>query len=100
MKLNCWIIFGAMLSTTLMAQQVTNAPPAAPIGTPAADTGATNTSGAGGTNTPAKAAAKKTSTRKKVPAKKKEAAAELKTVPLVAGPAVVAANHVNVRGQP
>ena len=106
MKLNRWIILGAMLSTTLLAQQVTNAPPAAPLGAPAGDA-VTNTAApatvpeAGATNAaPGKAAAKKKSTRKKAPAKKKEPGAELKTVPLVAGPALVDANHVNVRAQP
>ena len=95
-----------MLSTTLLAQQVTNAPPAAPLGASAADTAPTNMASpaeAGGTNgAPAKPAGKKKSTKKKTPkttAAKKQPGAELKTVPLVPGPAVVAANHVNVRGQ-
>lgn len=85
-----------------MAQQVTNPPPAAPLGAPGADLSATNavTGGPPATN----AVPKKKSIRKKAPpkstAKKKVPGAELKTVPLVAGPAVVAANHVNVRGQP
>src|SRR5579859_843266 len=107
MKLNCWIFLGAMLSTTLLAQQVTNAPPAAPLGAPATDSGSTNSANPtelGGTNAaPTKPAAKKKSNRKKTPKSvtaKKEPGAELKTVPLVPGPAVVAANHVNVRGQP
>jgi uncharacterized protein YgiM (DUF1202 family) len=98
MKMNCWIIFGAMLSTSLVAQQVTNAPPSAPLGTPAAAAVATETN-----TPPAKPAGKKkSSTKKKAPktaAKKKDASTELKTVPLIPGPAVVAANNVNVRGQ-
>jgi uncharacterized protein YgiM (DUF1202 family) len=52
---------------------------------------------------PAKAPAKKSGSKKKrakQPAKAKDAAAQLRTVPLVAGPATVEANHVNVRGQP
>ena len=104
MKLNCWIILGAMLSTSLLAQQVTNAPPAAPLGAPATDAGSTNMTNPTGTNAaPAKPGTKKKSNRKKTPkpaTAKKEPGTELKTVPLVPGPAVVAANHVNVRGQP
>jgi len=96
MKLNCWIILGAMLSTRLMAQQVTNAPPAAPIGTSAE---AINAAPAGTNASPGQATAKKKSTKKKTAAKTKPPA-ELKTVPLVPGPAVVDAQNVNVRGQP
>jgi uncharacterized protein YgiM (DUF1202 family) len=92
-----------MLSTSLLAQQVTNPPPASPIETPAPVTVAATTPppAAAKTNAPAAKAPKKKSPPKKKPApKKKEAVAELRTVPLVPGPAVVAANHVNVRGQP
>jgi uncharacterized protein YgiM (DUF1202 family) len=99
MKLNCWLIFGAMLSSSVLAQQVTNAPPAAPIETPAP----APTLAAAPTNAPAAATTKKKSAAKKkapTPAKKKDPAAELRTVPLVPGPAVVDANNVNVRGQP
>src|SRR5690349_3941420 len=96
MKLNCWIILGAMLSTRLMAQQVTNAPPAAPIGTSAE---VINAAPAGTNASPGQATAKKKSTKKKTAAKTKPPA-ELKTVPLVPGPAVVDAQNVNVRGQP
>jgi uncharacterized protein YgiM (DUF1202 family) len=45
-----------------------------------------------------KSAGKKKS--KKPAVKKKSSAAELRTVPLVPGPAIVDATHVNVRGQP
>ena len=103
MKLNCWLFFGAMLSTRLLAQQVTNAPPAAPLETPAPAPMATNSlSGAteAGTNAPAaKPSRKKAAPKKKAAAKKKAAGAELKTVPLVPGPAVVEATRVNIRGQ-
>ncbi|HWV99856.1 MAG TPA: SH3 domain-containing protein [Candidatus Acidoferrum sp.] len=101
MKLNFWLLCGTMLSFNLLAQQVTNTPPAAPLETPAAAPMATNTSSnPAGTNAPAaKAGKKKTAAKKRATAKKKNPAAELKTVPLVAGPAVVEANHVNVRGQ-
>jgi uncharacterized protein YgiM (DUF1202 family) len=100
MKLNCWILLGAMLSTSLLAQQVADAPPSAPLGTtaPAASTNAA--AGASVTNAAAPKATskKKTAAKKKAP-KKTDTTTELKTVPLVAGPATVAANHVNVRGQ-
>jgi len=92
-----------MLSTRLLAQQVTNAPPAAPLETPAPAPMATNSlSGAteAGTNAPAaKPSKKKAAPKKKAAAKKKAAGAELKTVPLVPGPAVVEATRVNIRGQ-
>src|SRR5512133_1161058 len=101
MKMNCWLLFGAMLSTSLLAQQVTNAPPSPPLGatsTPAAVAPAE-------TNAPAPVAkptapAKKGSKKSARPARKKDAAAELKTVPLVPGTAIVDANNVNLRGQP
>ncbi len=99
MRINGWIIFGAMVSTSLMAQQTTNAP-TAPSATPAAAQALTNASaGPAGTN----AGALITKQKKKTPAKKPAArkpAAELKTVPLVPGPAVLVANNVNVRGKP
>lgn len=99
--MNCWLLLGAMLSTSVLAQQVTNAPPGAPIATPAAAPIATNqpaAAPAGSTNAPAAKNHKKTTTAKK-PAPKKNPAAELRTVPLVPGPAVVEAHNVNVRGQ-
>lgn len=109
MKLNCLAFLGAMISTSLLAQQITNAPPASALA-PAAAPASTNTvsPAAASTNAPAAAApaaksSKKKSAGKKAPAskaKKRNPAAELKTVPLVPGPAVVEANHVNVRGQP
>ncbi len=115
MKLNCWLIFGLMATTSLLAQQVTNAPPAAiqtPPPAPATSTvtaapSASETAGQAEAQTKSSAqkSAKKKSTPKKSAAKKPaapkpdKAAAELKTVPLVAGPAVVVASNVNVRGQ-
>lgn len=113
MKLNCWLIFGVMLSTSLLAQQDTNPPAAPPIETPAAAPAITEPAAPAATNAPAaktaktakkKAVAKKKakkSPQKKVakrPARKSEAA-ELRSVPLVPGPATVVATHVNVRGQ-
>lgn len=90
--MNFWLLFGAMLSTSVLAQQVTNAPPGAPIATPEA------APAAGVTNAPA-AKNHKSTPAKKTTKKKPAAAAELKTVPLVPGPAVVEAHNVNVRGQ-
>jgi uncharacterized protein YgiM (DUF1202 family) len=96
MKMKFWSVFGVLLSTSLLAQDTssgpaapaTNAPPAPAIETPAPAPALTAPAT---TNAPApkKPAAKK-------PAKKP---AELRTVPLVPGNAVVVANRVNVRGQ-
>jgi SH3-like domain-containing protein len=103
MKKNCLLILGAMLSTSLLAQQATNPTPAAPIAMPAAAPAATLTPATAKTNAPAAKAGKKKAAKKKVEkkaaAKKKAPAPELKTVPLVAGPATVVASNVNVRGQ-
>jgi uncharacterized protein YgiM (DUF1202 family) len=110
MKNKCWLILGMMLSTSLLAQQATNPPPTAPIEMPAAAPAATIAPATAKTNAPAAKVAKKKSAKKaekapqkkavkKAAAKKKEAMPELKTVPLVAGPAVVVASNVNVRGQ-
>jgi uncharacterized protein YgiM (DUF1202 family) len=98
MKLNWWLLFGVMVSTSLLAQQVTNPPPGAPLATSAAAPALTNTAAA--TNAPTAKSHKKSGKKKApAPAAKKDPGAELKTVPLVPGPAVVEANHVNVRGQ-
>src|SRR5512137_228765 len=107
MKYNCWLILGTMLSTSLLAQQATNPTPSAPIQTPAAAPAATLAPATATTNVPAAKAAKKKAAPKKsakapakqAAAKQKEPLPELKTVPLVAGPAVVVASNVNVRGQ-
>jgi len=83
-----------MLSTGLLAQDLTNTPPAAPVENAAPATAITN-------QPAAKPAKKKAAPKKKKSAapKHKNAAAELRTVPLVPGAAVVDANNVNVRGQ-
>jgi len=102
MKNNCWLILGAMLSTSLLAQQATNPTPSAPIETPAAAPAATLAPVPAKTTAPAAKAGKKKAGKapaKKAVAKKKEAVPELTTVPLVPGPAVVVASNVNVRGQ-
>ncbi len=116
MKTNCWLIFGTMLATTAVAQVNTNklpeipapalttaAAPAAPAPLPLMSASDTVT------NVPAKkktVKAKKKIVRKaKVAAKSAAATAEKKTleatmpVTLVPGPATVAADHVNLRGQ-
>src|SRR5216683_7536030 len=105
MKTTYWFIFGALLSTSLLAQQATNAPAPAPIETPAPAPAVTNAPPPEvlKTNAPAatpekKKAAKKKAEKKAV-ARRKDAAAELKSEPLVAGPATVIASNVNVRGQ-
>jgi uncharacterized protein YgiM (DUF1202 family) len=104
MKTNCWLILGTMLATTAVAQVNTNKlpeipPPAntapgapVPVMTP--------------TETQSSAPAKKTVKAKKKTVRKARAAAkpaEKKApealVMLVAGPATVAAGHVNLRGQ-
>jgi SH3 domain protein len=79
------LIFTALVSTSLLAQTVTN-PPAAPA-IESKPTAAT-------TNAPAKKAAKK-----KTATKKKASAPRPVTVPLNPGAAVCEANNVNVRGQ-
>jgi uncharacterized protein YgiM (DUF1202 family) len=104
MKKNIWLVLAVSVSGNLFAQQVTNAPPAPAISAPAATNApaAPSTSPPASTNAPAAKAVKKTTpkkkTEKKAPAPKK-AAAELRTVPLVAGQATVVASNVNVRAQ-
>jgi len=120
MKKNCWIFVGTLLTTSLLAQTVTNPPPAAPVETPPPAPAMTNVtpptnaapaepamaaptaeSAPAMTNAPATKSAKKKSKKKSgQKAVAKKSGAELKTVPLVAGPAVCVATHVNVRGKP
>jgi uncharacterized protein YgiM (DUF1202 family) len=92
MKMKCWTILAVMISTSLLADQATTPPAVAPAVT------STNTSVP---EAPAHPAPAPKPAKKKVVAKpvKKTAPTELKTVPLVPGPAIVAANNVNVRGQ-
>ena len=107
MKYNCWLIVGAMLSTSLLAQQATNPTPSAPIETPAPAPAAALAPAPAKKSAPAAKAAAKSSSKKKAaksPAKqgaapKRAPLPELKTVPLVPGPAEVVASNVNVRGQ-
>jgi uncharacterized protein YgiM (DUF1202 family) len=104
MRTNYWLIIGMMLSTSLWAQQATNPAPATPAPSLAPAPATTNAPA-----TKKKAAKKKTDGKsasqtakkaeKKAVARKPYAAAELRTTPLVPGPAVVVASNVNVRGQ-
>jgi len=100
MKLNCWFIIATFLSTTLLAQQNTNPPAQTPAAAPPATNAAAHPSPPR-TNPPAATSEKKkaTKTAKKTTAKKKAPGAELRSVPLVAGPATVIASNVNIRGQ-
>ena len=116
MKKNLWIILAAALSTSVLAQDASNsapvlsAPPpeptpatnsmsAMPMVTPPVDV--TNMPTTTTTTTPKKTttAKKKTTTKKSTATASKKKAPELKTVPLVSGPAVVSASHVNVRSK-
>jgi len=90
------MIFVALVSTSLVAQTVTNPPASPPIESPAASSATTN---APSTNASAAKKASKKKSEKKAVAKKKAPAAPLVTVPLNPGPAVCEANNVNVRGQ-
>src|SRR5438045_2393062 len=83
MKNNYRFIFGLMISASLLAQ-------------PLAHSAATTTNAPAAKAEKKKAAKKKS--EKKAPAKK-AVGADLRTVPLMAGPAVVVASNVNVRAQ-
>ena len=113
MKTNCWLILGTMLATSVVAQVNTNKlpeipPPASvapavlpPVAVPAVTS----------TNAPAKKGSKAVKAKKKGSKPKSAAKAAAKTpakpapaspvgpVTLVAGPATVAADNVNLRGQ-
>jgi hypothetical protein len=102
MKMKWLLIFAVPVGASVLAQPITNPPPLATTAPapaitsappPAAEALKTNVS----TQPAKKKAAAKKSARKTAP--KKSAADELRTVPLVAGPAVVVASNVNVRGQ-
>jgi len=120
MKKNLWIVFAAAISTSVLAQSASNSAPAltapppepVPVTAPAATMmppveAPTNAAPAATTTKKATAAKKKTvkkaaakSTKPAATAKTAKAKApELKSVPLVAGPATVSANHVNVRSK-
>jgi uncharacterized protein YgiM (DUF1202 family) len=104
------------MATSLLAQDATNSMPAvepAPMTTPAAPPAAPAAEPAPAmpapameapTNAPAAPEKKKTAKKKAARKSTRKTAArkpapELKTVPLISGPAVVSANHVNVRSR-
>jgi uncharacterized protein YgiM (DUF1202 family) len=101
MKTNYWLILAAILSTSLMAQVVTNSPPTVSMAASGSESVAYLPALAQ-TNAPAaKPAQKKSAKKKKAPAPRKSAAAvaaeaALKVTP---GPALLTADNVNVRGQ-
>jgi len=104
MKMNCWLILGTMLATSAVAQVNTNKLP--PIPAPAIPAAPAPAPMAAPAQTQTNAPVKKTTHVKKKSAKKKvvKAAAKKPEMPLapvilVAGPATVAAEHVNLRGQ-
>ncbi len=117
MKKTIWLVLMAVVSASVMAQQITNAPAAAPMSIPATPAGDPAVSNAApvaptlaeSTNAPAKP---KAAAKKKAPSKKKAKPAPakapvhktspsviVKTEPLPPGPATVIASNVNVRGQ-
>jgi len=113
MKTNCWLILGTMLATTAVAQVNTNKLPEIPppaLNAPAAPPSIVTPVDVK-TNTPVKKVVHKKSTgTKKVKTSTKTAkdhvakdhattVAPLLPVTLVPGPATVAAEHVNLRGQ-
>ena len=93
MKTNYWLVLGAMLASSAIAQNNTNALPEmpAPVATPAAEM------------TPAPAAATNAPGKKAAPAKPKKVVAPKKikepSVALVPGPAEVTVSNLIVRGQ-
>jgi pilus assembly protein FimV len=110
MKTNCWLILGTMLATSAVAQVNTNklpeipppasAPAATPAPAPTMTPAATTTS----TNTVARkhVKGKKKAVKKKLVAQvseKKTAELPAGPVTLVPGPATVAVDNVNLRGQ-
>ena len=112
MKTNCWLILGTMLATTAVAQVNTNKLPEIPppaTTTPAVTppVGATDTMVVITNHAPAKKAGKAVKAKKKGVKQKSAAKAAAKKAPalptgpvtLVPGPATVAADNVNLRGQ-
>ena len=104
MKTNCWLILGTMLATAAVAQVNTNTLPEIPP--PATTAPATPAPAVATAETNAKAPVKKAAAKKKktvkkarVAEKKAESKAPELPVTLVPGPATVASDHVNLRGQ-
>src|SRR5262249_35447926 len=86
-------------TTTAMPAMPTMPPVEAPTNTPSTSTTTAPKTPKKTTTTKKKAPAKKTTTTASKATAPKKKAPELKTVPLVAGPAMVSANHVNVRSK-
>ncbi len=105
MKMKLSLILASAVSANLFAQPSTNVPPPLPLDAPMMLSEATNAPAAK-TAKPAKKKAVKPAAKKSAakpaakPAAKKSAAPEFKSLPLVAGPSVVVAQHVNVRTRP
>ncbi|HLP77526.1 MAG TPA: SH3 domain-containing protein [Candidatus Paceibacterota bacterium] len=111
MNMKVWTILAAMISTSAFADQPALAPAADTNAAPVVTTGAAvpevAPAPAGVPETapavaPAKPTKKKTAKKastKAVAKKKATPAPELRTTPLIPGPAIVGANHVNVRGR-
>ncbi len=105
MKMKLSLILATAVSANLFAQPSTNLPPPLPLDAPMMLSEATN-SPAAKTAKAAKKKVVKPAAKKSVlkpvakPAAKKPAAPEFKSLPLVAGPSVVVAHHVNVRTRP
>jgi len=97
MKSKFWNILGALISLSILAQMAAKADTNATSSATAATAGTTTASKTNAPAAKAKKSAKKKSEKKS--AAKKAPSAELKTVPLIAGPAVVVASNVNVRAQ-
>src|SRR3954463_901233 len=97
MKSKFWNILGALISLSILAQMAAKADTNATSSATAATAGTTTASKTNAPAAKAKKSAKKSA--KKKSAAKKAPSAELKTVPLIAGPAVVVASNVNVRAQ-
>jgi uncharacterized protein YgiM (DUF1202 family) len=95
MKHRIWLLAGCLVAANLMAQVATNAPTPAAVPVPAiTDAPAAPAAEA---KPVAKKPAEKAAPKKKTPAKKP--VVQIQTAPLVAGPAVVVSNNVNVRAQ-
>jgi uncharacterized protein YgiM (DUF1202 family) len=107
MKTNCWLILGTMLATTAVAQVNTNKlpefpPPATVAPAPAAPVEVMVATTKTNAVVKKHVKAKKKALKKKLAAntaEKKLAEAPVGPISLVPGPAIVAADNVNLRGQ-
>src|ERR1035437_8910188 len=100
MKIKFWLMtFGAMISTSLLAQPTATAPSSEPVYREMTQPPATPAQGPKTAAPVKKKVVKKPAVKKPVAAKPAASVDELRTVPLVPGPATVVATHVNVRAQ-